>query len=397
MLPSQKLALRASEIRTKLAALAGADGELSDEAKGEIATLRNEYQDVEVRYQATATAEDVKKTETAETAEGAEYRALVDKAELGSIYAAALEHRNTDGAEAELQSHLEIGPNQIPLDLLRFEERAVTPAPTNTSATEQPVVAAVFANSVGAFLGVDQPTVGAGDAVYPVITSRATVAGPFSLSEEAAETTGAFDAELLKPERLQASFFYKRTDSARFRGMSSALRDNLSMALGDALDKEIVSGTDGLLAGTNLDNNNVSAITSYDLFLAQFGFGRVDGRYAGSVSDLRSVMGAGSYARAGAVYRGNASDRTAASELDRLTAGVRVSAHVPDASSSKQNNVVRLGMRRDMVSPIWEGVTLIPDEITQAKKGEIVITAILMHAVKLLRSEGFYKQQVQTA
>ena len=53
------------------------------------------------------------------------------------------------------------------------------------------------------------------------------------------------------------------------------------MALSDALDKEIVSGTDGLLTGTNLPNNNVSAITSYDLFLAQFGFGRVDGRYAG--------------------------------------------------------------------------------------------------------------------
>ena len=99
MLESQKLAIRASEIRTKSAALAGADGELSDEAKTEIGTLRTEYQDVEVRYQATATAEDVKKTETAETAEGAEYRALVDKAELGSIYAAALEHRNTDGAE----------------------------------------------------------------------------------------------------------------------------------------------------------------------------------------------------------------------------------------------------------------------------------------------------------
>ena len=397
MLESQKLALRASEIRTKLAALAGTDGELSDEAKGEIGTLRNEYQDVEVRYQATATSEDAKETETSESAEGAEYRALVDKAELGSIFAATLEHRNTDGAEAELQSHLKIGPNQVPLALLRTEERAVTPAPTNTGATEQPVVAAVFANSVGSFLGVDQPTVGVGDAVYPVITSRATVAGPFVLSEEAGETTGAFEAELLKPERLQASYFYKRTDSARFRGMSSALRENLSMALSDALDKEIVSGTDGLLTGANLPNNNVSAITSYDLFLAQFGFGRVDGRYAGSVGDLRSVMGAGSYARAGAVYRGNASDRTAASELDRLTAGVRVSAHVPVVASDKQNNVVRLGMRRDMVSPIWEGVTLIPDEISQAKKGEIVITAVLLHAVKLLRSEGFFKQQVQTA
>ena len=47
-------------------------------------------------------------------------------------------------------------------------------------------------------------------------------------SDEAPETTGAFDAELLKPERLQASYFYKRTDAARFGGMSSALRDNLS-------------------------------------------------------------------------------------------------------------------------------------------------------------------------
>ena len=392
MLASQKLAIRASEIRTKLAELAGVEGDLGDEQRAEIAKLRVEYQDVEVRYQAAATAEDVKETKSDETSpEANEYRALIDKAELGSIFAATLEHRMTDGAEAELQTHLKIGPNQIPLDLLRIEERAVTPAPGSVGASEQPVISAVFANSV------DQPTVGAGDAVFPVITSRATVAGPFTGSEEAADTTGAFEAELLKPERLQASFFYRRTDSARFRGMSSALRDNLSMALGDALDKEIVSGTDGLLTGTNLANNNVSAITSYDLFLAQFGFSRVDGRYAGSVADLRSVMGSGSYARAGAVYRGNASDRTAASELVRLSGGLRVSAHVPAVASSKQNNIVRLGMRRDMVAPVWEGATLIADEVTQSKKGEIVITAVLLHAVKIVRADGFYKQQVQVS
>ena len=397
MLESGKLAIRASTIRTRLAELAGTEGELGDQDKAEIATLRTEYTDVEVRFQAAATAEDVKETEVTESPEATEYRGLVGKAELGSIFAATLEHRVTDGAEAELQTHLKIGPNQIPLDLLRVEERAVTPAPGNTGATEQPVISAVFANSVGSFLGVDQPSVGAGDAVYPVITSRASVKGPFTGSDEAADTTGSFEAELLKPERLQASYFYKRTDAARFRGMSSALRENLSMALSDALDKEIVAGTDGLLTATNLPNNNVTAITSYDLFLAQFGFDRVDGRYAGSVADLRSVMGSGSYARAGAVYRGNASDRTAASELDRLTAGVRVSAHVPVVASSKQNNVIRLGLRRDMVSPVWEGITLIPDEITQAKKGEVVITAVLLHAVKILREEGFYKQQVQTA
>ena len=35
-----------------------------------------------------------------------------------------------------------------------------------------------------------------------------------------------------------------------------------------------------------------------------------------------------------------------------VTGGVRVSAHVPDASSNRQNAIVRLGQRRDMVAPI---------------------------------------------
>ena len=81
-------------------------------------------------------------------------------------------------------------------------------------------------------------------------------------------------------------------------------------------------------------------------------------------------MGSGSYAQAGSVFRGNNADQTAASELDRLTAGVRVSAHVPAVVSTKQNNVIRLGSRRDMVAPVWEGLTLIPDEVTKAARGE---------------------------
>ena len=71
---------------------------------------------------------------------------------------------------------------------------------------------------------------------------------------------------------------------------------------------------------------------------------------------------------------------------------MRVSAHVPARGErNKQNTIVRLGMRRDMVAPIWEGVTLIPDEITKAADGEIVITAVMLHAVKILRAAGFYK------
>ena len=54
-------------------------------------------------------------------------------------------------------------------------------------------------------------------------------------------------------------------------------------------------------------------------------------------------------------------------------------------------------MRRDMVAPIWDGITIIPDEITLVKKGQIVITAVMLHAVKILRADGFYKQQIQNA
>ena len=77
-----------------------------------------------------------------------------------------------------------------------------------------------------------------------------------------------------------------------------------------------------------------------------------------------------------------------------ITGGVRVSAHVPAKANSKQNAVVRVGSHRHMVAPIWAGVTLIPDEVTLAKKGQIVITAVMLHAVKLLRADGFHKQEI---
>ena len=79
------------------------------------------------------------------------------------------------------------------------------------------------------------------------------------------------------------------------------------------------------------------------------------------------------------------------------TAGGKVSAHGPGASGNKQNAIVRWGMRRDMVAPIWEDVTLIPDKVTKTCSGQIVLTAVMLHAVKILRSDGFYKQELQHA
>ena len=99
----------------------------------------------------------------------------------------------------------------------------------------------------------------------------------------------------------------------------------------------------------------------------------------------------------GGQYRHANADDVALDRLTEITGGVRVSAHVPNVSGNKQNVLIRLGQRRDMVAPVWGAVTLIPDEITLAGKGQIQLTAVLLHAVKLLRSGGFYKQQSQHA
>ena len=167
------------------------------------------------------------------------------------------------------------------------------------------------------------------------------------------------------------------------------------MALMDKLDSQILVGTNGLLTGTILANHNATAVTGYAGYKSDLAFSRVDGKWATSVADLRVLMGSATYGHAAAVYRGNNADQSALDEIADRTGGVRVSSHVPAASGNKQNALVRLGMRMDYVAPMWEGVTLIPDEITKAANGQIVITAVLLYAAKLLRADGFYKRQTQ--
>ena len=108
-------------------------------------------------------------------------------------------------------------------------------------------------------------------------------------------------------------------------------------------------------------------------------------------------MGADTYAHCAAQYRGNSDNVDALASLMNITGGVRVSAHVPDTASNKQNAVIRRGMNQTMVAPVWEGVTILEDQITKAKAGQIVITAIMLHAVRILRTADWYKQQTQHA
>ena len=399
MKASQRVALEMSEKREKLNALLAVD-ELTEDQRADLGILTSRLQELEVEVRAAILAEgETTVTQTTVTdGENDELRSLIGRANIGAIFEATLEHRATSGVEAELQSHYRVAANTIPLALLQTEHRAVTAAPGQVAQNQAAIIPGVFPMSCAAFLAVDLPTVPVGDAVFPVLSTNADVGVPAENAAQS-ETTGSFAADVLSPGRLQASFFYSREDRARFSGMDTALRANLSDALSDALDKQILVGSEGLLTGTKLPNNNASAVTSYATYRSELGYARVDGTFAGSVGDIRIVMGASTYGHAAGVFRSaNAGDRAALEDLMAVTGGVKVSAHVPAATGAhKQETVVRLGSRRDMVAAIWEGIVLIPDEITLAANGQIKITAVMLHAIKILREAGFHKQQVQIA
>ena len=343
MTNSQKKSVQISEIRQKLNELSAKETLEAAEA-AEIETLRSELSKKETQYRAALTAEGEEEARAQGQFEGdaetRELRQLTERANVGDILSATFEKRQTSGESAELQKHYGLGSHQVPLEMLRVdrgvESRAAATVPASIGdASQAAVVTPVFASGDGAFLGIERPTVPVGDAAYPVLSTSPSVKGPFTGSDNAAQTDAEFVATNLSPERLQASFSYRRTDAARFAGLDAALRLALNGGLQEALDKQAISGTDGLLTSTNLPNNNVSTATSFQLYLSGLLYGRVDGRYARTPGDIRMIVGQGTFTHASSTYKGNNSDESGVERLQEKSGGLRVSAHVPDVASSK--------------------------------------------------------------
>ena len=393
----QRLEVKLSELRTSAREMLNTPAETrADSFESDLAKVENELKATEAEYRVATLAEPEPETRS-DSAEGREMRSMLGRSNVGVIFASAFERRSTPGGvEEELQQHFQIAGNAIPLEML-MEHRDVTPLPANANveAVQRPIVQPVFALGDAAYLGVDMPTIPSGDAVYPVLTTRPTVGGPHKDSTAVAETIGAFTTDALEPGRLQASFFYRRTDAMRFPGMGEALRAALSSGLSEALDKETI---DQIV--TDVARTDSSAVDTFATYRSRLLFDLVDGRYATQEGDIRLLLGTATlsdmaelYASVGAAMGSD----TVVESIRRSSGGLRVSPHIAAAAGDKQDVIVRKGSRPDAVAPLWQGVTLIPDEITKAGTGEIVITALLMAAFKIIRTDGFARIQSQHA
>ena len=403
MTVAQTIQIRLSSCRQRLNELLGVETRSAEE-QTEMEALTNEVSAKEPELRAALAAEpDPQEVVVEGDAETRELQRLTDKSNVGDILSATFEKRNTSGEAAELQKHYGLGSHQVPLEMLRIdrsvEERAAATVPASIGdASQAGVITPVFASGDGAFLGIERPTVPVGDAAYPVLSTMPSVKGPFSGSDEAAQTDATFVATNLSPERLQASFSYRRTDAARFAGLDAALRLALNSGLQQKLDQQAIEGTDGLLTSTNLPNNNVSATTTFALYLSGLLYGRVDGRYARTPGDIRMIVGQGTFTHAASTFKGNNSDESGVERLQAQSGGLMVSAHVPDVSGNKQNALMRLGQELGgAVQPMWQGVSLVVDEFSRSAYGEIIVHAILLSNFAITRTAQFHKQQTQHA
>ena len=403
MTRTQKLQLEQSENRQAIGKALDTEIEKrSDTFTADLETLTKRATALETELQAAILASDnvEVEVETREAPEDRELADLIERADIGHVFDAAITGRLPDGAEAELQQHFNLQGNQVPLALLHradaddleLRTAGVTPAPAtgNVGTTQAAIVPYVFPQSSVSYLRIPQPTVPVGESVYTVLATAASPGTPAKGADQA-HSTGAFAANVLSPGRIQSSLFFAREDAARLRGMGEALRQNLSDALADELDQQVVGGSAGLVAGSTLTNVDTSTADTFATYLSRLAYDRVDGRFAATAADLRLLVGSATYADMAGSYRATASGMQALAELVAATGGVRVSANIPAVVSTKQPAIVRRGSRMDAVIPVWDGVTIIRDEVTQAKAGEVILTAVMLYAFKVLRGDGFAK------
>ena len=425
MKDSQRLQVRASEIRARLNEIAGlADDAITAEIRSETDRLTTEYGNVETQLRAAIVAEDAE-TREAETRGGggdedAEVRALRSlqgRASLSTYLAGFADGSPLDGAERELAEvrGISTAGNVIPWDALlppaappvEVRADAVTPAPASGNPVNQSeIVQRVFARAAVARLGVAMPSVGVGQASYPVISTGQTAAFVAADgNKDAAE--GAITPNVLSGVRLQARVQFRIEDAMTTAGLDPALGEDLRRSLGDGLDAQIVGAGDdrvrGFLAtaanGGLADYANPGAVVTFATAAQQAARG-VDGKYAGSESECAWVIGTASYAKLASLIQSN--DSTSATErLRRLLRDFMASANVPAAASNVQQGILaKLGAddgAMNAVAPVWEGLKLIRDEVTGAASGLITITAVALYNFRIIRADGFVRTKVKLA
>ena len=415
MKKSVALTIRASEIKSEINALEPGDSTIEKrrELLGNLNTVEAEWR--------TAVAAEAEADEAAPDAHGLtgeerEFRQLETRAELRQAFRSVMNGDQLTGAEKELQEHRGLSGHNIPWELIgprpapRTEDRAdaVSGAPADSHLQQHPILGRVFSRSATATLGVAMPMVAVGEQNYPVVT---TTDAAVILAKDAAEgdtADAAITAHTIEPKRLQRSYLFRREDQAVLGGLEEALRADLSMAVSDLLDAQVLAGDGstgaefgGFLAtaanGGLTDRSDTPARVTFALAAGEAARG-IDGKYAGGLSECAVVIGDDTARDLASKFQTNDSD-SALAYMSRTTMKTTASGNIPAVAAMFQEGIIaRMGAAgANAVCPIWDGLFMIRDEITGRKSGQIALTIGMLSGFDILRAGGFDRLKFKIA
>ena len=411
MTNAQKIQLRLSEVRQRLNAISGLEGEaFTDEIGVEAATLQAEYKQLEVRHRAAVVGEveEAGKREakfTAADGEGAEIHSLSRRVRLGEYLHAAAENRGVAGAEREFNSALRLKrPNGFPLRLLApaaREERATTDVSTKADAAGW--LDRLFAMASARHLGVTFESVSPGESTYPVVTAGAT-----GEQQDRSETTTAASwtvgSTSLKPKRNSVRAVFSMEDDYRLPGLESALRRDLGMAVMDAVDKAVFLGDTGpssasydivgLTAAASVVQTDLTQANKLKFPETMDAFNSfVDGIHASSNEELKIVAAVGAHRLwCRTIFLSAADGTNMKTALGRNGVSWMVRG---DIETNTDNNDwgAFIGRGRGLqgagVAAIWDEGLLIRDPYTEASKAEVALNLSYFWDLGWVRPSNF--------
>ena len=421
MIKRLKIEKRRSEIRSRLNEIRGlAEAEVTEEIRAEQARLGDELAQSETELR-DAIAEEERDAELRGSqangdGESAEHRALIGRAGLAGYIAAAAEMRAVTGAGAELNEHMGIGLDRVPLAILAGEDVEVrTTTNAETAMTPRRWIDRLFAETMARYIGVTFDSVATGVAAYPVTTAGVTALqrgrGQAPAAGSQAWTVGVTE---MKPTRLPVTFTYSVEDAARLPGLEAALMRDARMALAEGLDKAIFVGDAGanedradiagLSTATGVVEKTIAAASFVGALITQFDdfpgaiASLIDGKHATSMDDLAMVASvpANEWWARTVLKIDNTEDASVFKTQAMFLRDLGITWRVRDglaADNAAGAFPAFIGRRRGIegaaVAAVWDSASLIRDPYSGAAKGEIALTLNTLWAFKLPRPASF--------
>ena len=441
MTESQKIDLEIRSKRGRLGELGARGDALTADEKTEFEGLPKEIRERETAYAkalreedeaAEKAARDLGGEPDAETRERLELRS---KATFTGFLRARLQGHEPAGELAEYRAACQLPPEVaggIPLDLFENDRPALetradvaTGAPaTGTGVTVAPVQPHVFSASIAPMLGIAMPRVGSG-AFSEMTISTALSAGARAKGAARESTAAVLTPKTTNPRSISARLTLRIEDiaSVGVANYERALRENLRMALSDALDSQAITGDGagsnitGLIKALEAINNptDPTAVTDFDAFVAAF-TAQVDGLWARMLSHVAMVVNPETYRLAAGTFRDKIIDDTttnevrAAASLGEVSFADYAMAKAGGFSTNKrmpagQSNISRAIVHRKGVTglrtaclPTWGAVT-IDDPYTDSASGtkQLTMHVLVGDKVLLVQPDAYALSEFKTA